>query len=32
MARLFSNRNRPFDLGPLPLERLPRDPAAKRMP
>ena len=28
MARLFSNRNRPFDLGPLPLEKLPRNPAA----
>lgn len=28
MARLFSNRDRPFDLGPLPLERLPRNPAA----
>jgi len=28
MARLFSNRDRPFDLGPLPLELLPRDPAA----
>lgn len=28
MARLYSNRDRPFDLGPLPLERLPRDPAA----
>jgi reductive dehalogenase len=28
MARLYSNRNRPFDLGPLPLELLPRDPAA----
>jgi ferredoxin len=28
VARLYSNRNRPFDLGPLPLERLPRDPAA----
>jgi len=27
MARLHSNRDRPFDLGPLPLERLPRDPA-----
>jgi hypothetical protein len=26
MARLFSNRDRPFDLGPLPLEALPRDP------
>jgi ferredoxin len=28
MARLFSNRNRPFDLGPLPAELLARDPAA----
>jgi epoxyqueuosine reductase QueG len=28
MARLFSNRDRPFDLGPLPLELLPRDPAS----
>jgi ferredoxin len=28
MARLFSNRDRPFDLGPLPLELLPRDSAA----
>jgi len=28
MARLFSNRDRPFDLGPLPAELLPRDPAA----
>jgi reductive dehalogenase len=28
MARLYSNRDRPFDLGPLPLERLPRDTAA----
>jgi ferredoxin len=27
MARLYSNRDRPFDLGPLPLERVPRDPA-----
>jgi ferredoxin len=27
MARLFSNRDRPFDLGPLPLELVPRDPA-----
>ena len=25
MARLYSNRNRPFDLGPLPLELVPRD-------
>jgi len=36
MARLFSNRDRPFDLGPLPAELLPRDPAApihgSRMP
>ena len=24
MARLFSNRDRPFDLGVLPTERLPR--------
>ena len=22
---LFSNKDRPFDLGPYPLERLPRD-------
>jgi len=28
MARLFSNRDRPFDLGPLPLERMPRDTGA----
>jgi ferredoxin len=28
MARLFSNRDRSFDLGPLPLELLPHDPAA----
>jgi len=28
MARLFSNRDRPFDLGPLPLEQLTRDPVA----
>jgi len=28
VARIFSNRNRPFDLGPLPLELLPRDPGA----
>jgi len=28
VARLFSNRNRPFDLGPLPLELLPRNPGA----
>ena len=28
MARLFSNRDRPFDLGPLPAESLARDPAA----
>jgi epoxyqueuosine reductase QueG len=28
VARLYSNRDRPFDLGPLPLERLPRDSAA----
>jgi len=28
MARLFSNRDRPFDLGPLPAELLPRDAAA----
>ena len=27
MARLFSNRDRPFDLGPLPLELLARDAA-----
>jgi len=29
MARLCSNRDRPFDLGPLPLELLPRDAAAR---
>ena len=29
MARLYSNRDRPFDLGPLPAERLPRDAAAR---
>ncbi len=28
MARLFSNRDRPFDLGILPAELLPRDTAA----
>jgi ferredoxin len=28
MARLYSNRDRPFDLGPLPLERVPRDAGA----
>ncbi|MDH4173962.1 MAG: Fe-S protein, partial [Betaproteobacteria bacterium] len=28
MARLFSNRDRSFDLGPLPAELLARDPAA----
>lgn len=28
MARLFSNRDRPFDLGSLPLELLARDPGA----
>ncbi|HEX5093412.1 MAG TPA: reductive dehalogenase domain-containing protein [Burkholderiales bacterium] len=28
MARLFSNRDRPFDLGPLPLELMPRDARA----
>ena len=28
MARLFSNRDRPFDLGPLPAELLQRDPGA----
>jgi ferredoxin len=28
MARLYSNRERPFDLGPLPAELLPRDPGA----
>ena len=28
MARLFSNRDRPFDLGPLPVELLPRDAGA----
>jgi len=28
MARLFSNRERPFDLGVLPTERLPRDAEA----
>ncbi len=32
MARLFSNRDRPFDLGVLPTERLPRDPAAASVP
>ena len=29
MARLYSHRDRPFDLGPLPLELLPRDAAAR---
>jgi ferredoxin len=29
MARLFSNRHRSFDLGPLPAELLPRDAAAR---
>ena len=28
MARLFSNRDRAFDLGPLPLEGLPRNASA----
>jgi ferredoxin len=28
MPRLFSNRNRPFDMGVLPTERLSRDPHA----
>lgn len=28
MARLFSNRDRPFDMGSLPTELLARDPAA----
>jgi len=32
MARLFSNRDRPFDLGVLPTERLPRDAAAASVP
>ncbi|MGQ0655936.1 MAG: Fe-S protein, partial [Betaproteobacteria bacterium] len=36
MARLFSNRDRPYDMGVLPTELLPRDPAApivdSRMP
>ncbi len=32
MPRLFSNRDRPFDLGVLPTERLPRDPAAVPRP
>ncbi len=36
MGRLFSNRERPFDLGPLPAELLRRDPDARiadaRMP
>jgi len=29
MARLYSNRDRPFDLGSYPLELLPRDPGAR---
>jgi len=32
MARLFSNRDRPFDLGVLPTERLPRDAGAASVP
>ena len=28
MPRLFSNRDRPFDLGALPAERLARDARA----
>ncbi len=32
MARLFSNRDRPFDLGVLPTERLPRDSGAAIVP
>jgi hypothetical protein len=29
VARLFSNRDRPFDMGVLPTELLERDPAAR---
>jgi hypothetical protein len=36
MARLFSNRDRPYDMGVLPTELLARDPGARivdsRMP
>ena len=32
MARLFSNRDRPFDFGMLPTERLPRDLGAASVP
>ena len=32
MARMFSNRDRPFDLGVLPTEQLPRDPGAGSVP
>ena len=32
MARLFSNRDRPFDLGVLPTERLPREAGAASAP
>ena len=32
MARLFSNRDRPFDLGVLPTERLQRDAGAASVP
>ena len=28
MPRLYSNRDRPFDMGALPTERLERDPSA----
>ena len=32
MARMFSNRDRPFDLGVLPTECLPRDAQAGSVP
>ncbi len=32
MPRLFSNRDRAFHLGPLPTERLPREPGAPERP
>jgi ferredoxin len=32
MSRLFTNRDRPFDMGVLPTERLPRDAAAPVLP
>ena len=32
MPRLYSHRDRPVHLGPLPAERLARDPAARPLP